>query len=55
MPMVERQREIRRRRRRVSKVREIKARLATTQDSKVRKRLMEKLQRLVPWEPLPGK
>jgi hypothetical protein len=55
MPMVERQREIRRRRRRVRKVREIKARLVTTQDSKVRKRLLEKLQRLVPWEPLPGK
>jgi hypothetical protein len=55
MSMVERQREIRRRQRRVRKVREIKARLVTTQDSKIRKRLLEKLQRLVPWEPLPGK
>ena len=55
MPMVERQREIRRRQRRVRKVRDLKVRLATTQDSKVRKRLLEKLQRLVPWEPLPGK
>ncbi|HET7010844.1 MAG TPA: DUF6800 family protein [Anaerolineales bacterium] len=53
--MVERQREIRRRRRRVTKVRELKARLATTQDSKIRKRLMDKLQKLVPWEPVPGK
>jgi hypothetical protein len=50
MGMVERQRELRRRQRRVRKVRELKARLLVTQDSRVRKRLMDKIQRLVPWE-----
>jgi hypothetical protein len=47
--MVERQREIKRRRRRVRKIRELKTRLAATQDSKVRKRLQDKLLRLEPW------
>jgi hypothetical protein len=55
MSMVERQRELHRRQRRVRKVRELKAQLAATQDSKVRKKIQDKLQRLVPWEPLPGK
>lgn len=55
MTMVERQREIHRRQRRVRKVRELKARLATAQDSKVRKKILDELLRLVPWEPLPGK
>ncbi len=54
MGMVERQRELHRRQRRVRKVRELKARLATTQDSRVRKRILEKLQRLLPWEPTQG-
>jgi len=55
MSMVERQRELHRRQRRVRKVRELKAQLAATQDSKVRKKIQDKLHRLVPWEPLPGK
>jgi hypothetical protein len=50
MGMVERQRELHRRQRRVRKVRELKIRLANTQDSRVKKKILEKLQRLVPWE-----
>jgi len=53
MGKVERQREIDRRQRRVRKLRALKLRLATTQDSRIRKRLIDKIRRLSPWENLP--
>ncbi len=55
MPMTDKQRNIRRRQRRVRKLRLLKARLAETQDSKTRDRLIEKIRRISPWEPLPKK
>jgi hypothetical protein len=55
MPMTERQRNIRRRQRRVRKLRALKARLEQTQDVKTRRRLIDKIRRISPWEPLPDK
>ena len=55
MPMTDKQRQLRRRQRRVRKLRELKSRLDVTQDSKIRKRLIEKIKRISPWEPLPDR
>jgi hypothetical protein len=55
MPMTDKQRSIRRRQRRVRKLRELKARLQQTQDTMARRRLIEKIRRISPWEPLPEK
>jgi hypothetical protein len=55
MPMTSKQRNIRRRQRRVRKLRLLKARLTETQDSRTRERLIEKIRRISPWEPLPEK
>jgi hypothetical protein len=55
MPMTEKQRNIRRRQRRVRKLRALKARLEDTQDVKTRRRLIEKIRRISPWEPIPDK
>ena len=55
MPMTEKQRNIRRRQRRVRKLRLLKAQLTETQDSKKRDRIIEKIRRISPWEPLPEK
>jgi hypothetical protein len=53
--MVERDREIKRRRNRKAKVKALKARLATERDSKVRARLAGKLQKISPESPVPEK
>jgi hypothetical protein len=55
MPMTAKQRTLRRRQRRVRKLRELKSRLADTTDTKTRKRLIGKIRRISPWEPLPDK
>jgi hypothetical protein len=55
MPMTEKQRNIRRRQRRVRKLRLLKVQLAETQDSKKRDLIIEKIRRISPWEPLPEK
>ena len=55
MPMTDKQRQLRRRQRRVRKLRKLKNRLVNTQDSKTRKRLIEKVKRISPWEPLPDR
>jgi hypothetical protein len=52
MPMTAKQRLLRRRQRRVRKLRDLKTRLEDTTDNKKRKRLMEKIRRISPWEPL---
>jgi hypothetical protein len=55
MPMNDKQRNLRRRQRRVRKLRALKARLEETQDVKTRRRLIEKIRRLSPWEAIPDK
>jgi len=55
MPMTENQRNLRRRQRRVRKLRALKTRLEDTQDVKTRRRLIEKIRRISPWEPIPDK
>jgi hypothetical protein len=55
MPMTEKQRKIRRRQRRVRKLRALKAKLEETQDSRARKKIIEKIRRISPWELLPEK
>jgi hypothetical protein len=52
MPMTEKQRQLRRRQRRVRKLRELKIRLEETQDTKTQRRLIEKIRRISPWEPI---
>ena len=47
--MVERDREIRRRRARRLKTRKLKARLKATSDSRLKAKLTEKLKRVNPW------
>ncbi|MGD8554867.1 MAG: hypothetical protein PVJ32_05470 [Anaerolineales bacterium] len=51
--MREKDRKLRRRQRRVTKIRKLKARLAETTDLKVRSRLIEKIRRIDPWAELP--
>jgi hypothetical protein len=55
MPMVERDREIKRRRNLRVKVKALKARLAVERDSKVRTRLLSKLKKISPNAVLPEK
>ncbi|MEW6568336.1 MAG: hypothetical protein AB1449_09270 [Chloroflexota bacterium] len=55
MPLVERDRERRRRQRRRWKLRELKDKLAQTTDSKTRKRLIARIQKLDPRAELPPK
>jgi hypothetical protein len=55
MPQVERTREIKRRRQRRDKVHELRARLATERDAKVRARLLAKLKKVSPATPAPEK
>jgi hypothetical protein len=55
MPMTDKQRKIRRRQRRVRKLRALKAKLEETQDSRARKKIIEKIRRISPWELLPEK
>jgi hypothetical protein len=55
MPQVERTREIKRRRQRRDKVHDLRARLATEKDAKVRARLLAKLKKTSPNAPAPEK
>ena len=55
MPMTDKQGQLRIRQRRVRKLRELKSKLDETQDSKTRRRLIEKIKRISPWEPLPDR
>jgi hypothetical protein len=55
MPLVEREREIKRRRNRKNKIKAIRARLLAERDSKVRARLIAKLKKISPNSPLPEK
>ncbi|MGD2252779.1 MAG: hypothetical protein PVF70_07680 [Anaerolineales bacterium] len=51
--MREKDRKLRRRQRRVTKIRKLKAQLAETTDVKVRARLIDKIRRIDPWAELP--
>jgi len=53
MPQVERQREIKRRRQRFIKVRELRARLEKERDAKARARLIAKIKKISPNAPVP--
>ncbi len=55
MPSVERQRELRRLRRRKTKLQKLRARLATTRESKERERLITKIRKSNPNVPVPEK
>ncbi len=55
MPLVQRQREIRKRRNRAVKVKLLKERLTHERDSKVRTRLIAKLKKISPRSPVPDK
>lgn len=55
MPLVERDREVKRRRHKRRKVRALKARLLTERDAKTRARLAAKLKKISPYSPLPEK
>lgn len=53
MPMREKDRNLRRRRRRVLKLRRLKALLADAKDLKTRQRLIAKIQKIDPWHEIP--
>jgi hypothetical protein len=50
MPLTQKQRDLKRKRRRVRKLRELKAKLAVTQDTKTRRILLEKIKLISPWD-----
>jgi hypothetical protein len=50
MPLTSRQKDIRRRQRRVRKLRDLKQRLTQTQDAAKRKVILEKIRKLSPWD-----
>lgn len=50
MPLTQKQRDLKRKRRRVRKLRDLKARLANTQDTKTRRILLDKIRQLSPWD-----
>ncbi|NIS82647.1 MAG: hypothetical protein GTO14_21150 [Anaerolineales bacterium] len=51
--MTEKQKKLKRRQRRVRKLRKLKAKLEIAQDRDTRMRLIEKIRRIAPWEPIP--
>ena len=55
MPQVERDREIKRRRNKHNKVKDLRARLTDERDNKVRARLIAKLKKISPRSPAPEK
>jgi hypothetical protein len=55
MPKQERHRELRRRRARGKKIRLLKQRIGQSQDARIRKKLTDKLRKLMPFEALPEK
>ena len=52
MPLTSRQRVIRRRQRRVRKIRELKQQLTQTQDSTKRRKILDKIRKHSPWDPV---
>jgi hypothetical protein len=50
MPSTQNQRDLRRRQRRVRKLRGLKVKLTQTQDTRVRRRILEKIRKLSPWD-----
>ncbi len=52
MPLTSRQRFLRRKQRRVHKLKKLKERLSQTQDSTKRQKILEKIQKLSPWDPV---
>ena len=50
MPLTSRQKDIRRRQRRVRKLRELKQKLSQTQDAAKRRVILEKIRKLSPWD-----
>jgi hypothetical protein len=55
MPLTAKQKLLRRRQRRVGKLRALKVRLKSTQDSKTRERVQAKIHRLDPFQPISKK
>ncbi len=53
MPLTQRQRNLRRRQRRVRKLRRLKKDLEMAQDRASREKIIEKIRKIAPWEPLP--
>lgn len=50
MPLTDKQRKMKRRQRRVRKLRKLKADYANTQDRAKKKRILEKIKLISPWE-----
>jgi hypothetical protein len=55
MPTVQRDRELKRRRRRRDRIKHLRARIAEARDNKERERLIEKLRKRSPGAPIPEK
>ncbi len=53
MPLTERQRKLKRRQRRVRKLRRLKKDLVIAQDRASREKIIDKIRKIAPWEPLP--
>jgi len=54
MPLHARQRSLKKKQRRVKKLRYLKARIRETKDLKEKDRLIAKLRKISPWEPVEG-
>ena len=52
MPLTSRQRFLHRKQRRVRKIRQLKRKLNETQDSAKRQKIIEKIRKLSPWDPI---
>jgi hypothetical protein len=52
MPLTQKQRDLKRRQRRVRKLRELKAKLSEAEDTKFRRKLLEKIKLIAPWDPV---
>ncbi len=52
MPLTQKQRDLRRRQRRVKKLRQLKTDLIAAQDSASRERILRKIRKLSPWDPI---
>jgi hypothetical protein len=52
MPRTSRQRDLRRKQRRVRKLRQLKDKLSQTQDNTRRQKILAKISKLSPWDPV---
>jgi hypothetical protein len=50
MPLTQKQRDLKRKRRRIRKLRELKIKLTDTQDTKTRRKILEKIRQISPWD-----